>query len=119
MPFGRAIYGATIVGFTNAPSCVITVLTNQFLQVGSQVIVANVVNSGRSLNGKYTITNVSGNLITINQDTTTFGPYISGGFLTLEAQPNPVTSLQAGLLPLTIPWVVFNQARGGGTVPLT
>ena len=126
MPFGNAKYGATIFGFTNASSCVITVNSTQFFQVGGIVRVADLVctTAGNQLNGDYTVTNLTSNTVTINQDTTSYGTYISGGFLSIlqSLNPNPTNnapSNQANFYQPLTPWTVFNQARGGGTIPLT
>jgi hypothetical protein len=122
MPFGPARYGAIISGFSNANPCVINVDSTQFFNVGDDIRVANVVcdNTGNQLNGDYQITALTGNQITINQDTSLFGVYISGGYVTVleEANPNPTPFLQGNLLQEFVPWTVFNQAKGGGTIPL-
>jgi hypothetical protein len=121
MPFGTARYGANIIGFTNADPCVITVDSTQFFNIGDSIRVANVVCdlTGNQLNGDYLITLLTNNTITIDQDTSLFGIYISGGFVTVleESNPNPTPFLQANILQEFIPWKVFNQAIGGGTIP--
>lgn len=121
MPFGKARYGANIFGFTNDSPCVITVDSTQFFVAGDQIRVANVVceNTGDQLNGDYLILSITNNTITINQDTSSFGSYISGGFVTVleELNPSPIWTRQANLLQEFIPWKVFNQAKGGGTIP--
>ncbi len=124
MPFGNARYAANISGFTNANPCVITVDSTQFFQVGGIVRVADLVNTtvGKSLNGDYTVTALTNTTITINQDTTKYGVYISGGFLSIlqELNPNPTNnapSTQANFFQPLTPWTVFNQAIGGGYIP--
>ena len=122
MPFGIARYGATIFGFNNTNPCVISVDSTQFFNIGDEIRVANLVCdlTGQQLNGDYLVTALTGNTITINQDTSSFGVYISGGYVTVleEANQNPTPFLQANLLQEFVPWTVFNQAKGGGTIPL-
>ncbi len=122
MSFGQARYGAIISGFTNASSCVITVDSTQFFNIGDEIRVANVVCdlTGNQLNGDYLITALSSNQITINQDTSLFGVYISGGYVTVleESNQHKPPFLQANLTQEFVPWTVFNQAKGGGTIPL-
>jgi hypothetical protein len=112
MPFGPARYGATILGYTNASPCVISVDSTAFIGIGYQVIVANVVSStiGPPLNGFYTVIATTGNTVTIDQDTTLYGAYISGGFVTIEQETNPNSYLQGIPYPPLLPWLVFNQA---------
>ena len=110
MPFGQARYGANILGFTNANPCVITVdqVSNQ-LGVGDMVIVAACIASASpQLNGKYLVTNVSGNQISIDVDSTAFGTYVSGGFLTILQLANPNPSDQLNYYQKFEPYVVYN-----------
>ncbi len=122
MPFGAARYGARILSFTNASSCVITVDSTQFFNVCDEIRVANVVCdlTGKQLNGDYLVTALTGNTITINQDTSSFGVYVSGGYVTVLEEFNQYQKLpiQANLAQEFVPWTVFNQAKGGGTIPL-
>jgi len=122
MPFGNARYGANILSFTQANPGVLTVDSTQFFSIGDDIRVANVVcdTSGNQLNGEYLISDITNNTITLNQDTTSVGNYISGGFVTVlqESNPNPTPFLQGNLYQEFIPWSVFNQAKGGGTIPL-
>lgn len=121
MPFGKARYAANIFGFTNADPCVITVDSTQFFSAGDQVRVANMVctTTGSQLNGDYTVSAVTNNTITITQDTSAFGEYISGGMISILEQPNPNPTpyLQANYYQPLVPWTVFNQAIGGGYIP--
>lgn len=116
MPFGTARYGATILGYTNFSPCTITVDKTQFFTVGDRVRVANVVSSftGPSLNGEYLISSLTPNTIVIDADTSLFGTYISGGYVTVLEQFNPKQppNLQSNFVQPFIPWVVFNQSIG-------
>ncbi len=118
MPFGKARYGANIFGFTNASPCVITVDSTQFFQVGDVVRVANLVcTAGIQLNGTYTVQSLTNNTITIAEDTSAFGTYVSGGIISILESFNPNSSNQENYAMPLLPWTVFNQARGGGYVP--
>ncbi|MES2409027.1 MAG: ubiquitin-activating E1 FCCH domain-containing protein [Patescibacteria group bacterium] len=121
MPFGKARYGAMIQSFTLANPCVITVDTTQFFQVGDEIRIANTVSmtSGLQLNGTYTVDGLTTNTITINQDTSSYGAYISGGIVSIleGLNPNPNPFKQENIYHPLLPWTVFNQAKGGGTIP--
>jgi hypothetical protein len=117
MPFGNARYGANFISYTLADPGVITVDSTQFFNIGDQVRVANVVCNGKQLNGDYLITDMTNNTLTINQDTTLFGTYVSGGFVTILQEANPRPSNQSNFYQEFIPWTVFNQAIGGGYIP--
>lgn len=122
MPFGNTRYGANILGFTNEDPCVVSVDSTQFFQVGDFVRISNSVSttSGPQLNGDYFITNLTSNSLTIDEDTSQFGTFISGGFVTINEypNPNPTPFLQSNFYIPVLPWTVFNQARGGGYIPL-
>lgn len=122
MPFGTARYGANILGFTNSDPCVVNVDSTQFFQIGDFIRIANSVSTtnGSQINGDYLITDLTGNMITIEEDTTLFGSYISGGFVTIIQYPNAQNTpfLQSNFNIPVLPWTVFNQARGGGYIPL-
>lgn len=119
MPFGNARYGANILGISNANPGVITVDSTEFITSGCQIIVASVAHTqGASvMNGYYTVGAVTPTTITVNFDTTLSGTYISGGFATLLEVVNLIQSPQSNINQPLVPWTVFNQAKGGGTVP--
>jgi len=81
-----AVYGSAISGFTNANPGVITVSNAAAagFAAGDLVQVASVAYSGAgtSLNGQFTVASVSGNAITLTTNTSAYGVYVSGGFLT-------------------------------------
>lgn len=123
MPFGKARYGANILGFTNASPCVVRVDSTQFFQISDLVRIANLVatSDGSQLNGTYEVIDLTTNTITINQDTSAYGTYISGGVISIldYANGNALYTKQANYYFPLVPWTVFNQARGGGTIPFT
>lgn len=116
MPFGSAIYGTSILGFTNVNPSVVTVSSAQYFQAGQSVRIANLVTSTGSqiVNNDYTVQSVGTNTVTLDLDGTSVGDYVSGGFLSILENVNNSNTpyLQSNLtMPLT-PWVVFNQALG-------
>lgn len=110
MPFGQARYGANILGYTNASQCVVTVdRVSIQLTAGDQIIIAACISSASpQLNGKYLVTNVTGTQITLDVDTTSFGSYVSGGFLTILQLVNPTPSYQLDYFKPFVPYVVYN-----------
>ena len=110
MPFGQARFGANILGYTNASSCVVTVdqISVQLVAGNSIIIAACISSTPPNLNGKYLVTNVSGNQITLDVDTTAFGTYVSGGFLTILQLANPNPSDQENFYHQFEPYVVYN-----------
>ena len=110
MPFGKARYGANILGYTNVNPCVVTVdQVSVQLVAGNAIIVAACVSSpGIQLNGKYLVTNVSGNQITLDVDSSAFGSYVSGGFLTILQLANLSPSDQSNFYREFDHYVVYN-----------
>ena len=113
MPFGNARYGANILGFSNASQGIITVDNTANMNVGDQIIVASLVDSGGpiSLNGQYIINGLTGNTITVNQDTSTYSTYVSGGFATIQQYANPAPVNQGNYYHQFVPYAVFNPAK--------
>lgn len=79
-------YGATVSDFSNANPGVLTVDDTVLagFAVGDTIRVAAVANTevGASLNGLHVITAVTATTIDVTVDTTSFGVYVSGGFVT-------------------------------------
>lgn len=77
----------TITNVTQAASAVVTVSGFNIADVGRAVTISGFSVSGGTgmtqLNGSRTITAVSGQDITLNVDSTSFTPYVSGGTMTL------------------------------------
>lgn len=114
MPFGTPRYGATILGYTNSSPCDVSIdVISPLLAIGDEVIVAACVgdNAGPQLNGKYIITNITGTLVTLNVDTTSYAAYVSGGYLTILQTVNPQASLQANEFVPFLAYTVTNFAR--------
>jgi hypothetical protein len=87
----------TITNVTQASSAVVTVSGFNMATVGKSLIVSGFSVAGGTgmtqLNGTRTITNVSGQDITLNVDSTAFTPYVSGGTGTLTAAVASVSGL--------------------------
>jgi hypothetical protein len=81
MPYGDVF---AITGASNAYPCVLT-CTNA-VSVGNLVLIQNVLGMVQLNGGVYQVTARDNSTVTINVDSTLFGPYISGG--TLQATSN-------------------------------
>lgn len=92
----NASFGAPISNFTSANPGVITVTgASQYgFTAGDTVQVSALADdgSGTSKNGQFTIASVSGNTITLSENTTGYSVYVSGGYLTRvsDSDGNPV-----------------------------
>lgn len=79
-----AIVGSDISAFTNANPGVITVAdaSGAGFAAGDTIVVTNLADdqsAATSLNGEYTIASISGNALTLDQDTSSYSVYVSGG----------------------------------------
>lgn len=89
----NAAYGATISGFTNAASGVITVndTTTFGFAAGDTIKVAGLADDGSAsdgLNGQFTVASVTSTTITLNENTTAYSVYVSGGYVTRVSDTN-------------------------------
>lgn len=92
---GSGQYGAIASGFTNANTGVITVdsTTAAAITAGCVIQVEGLADdqSGATLNGVYTVLSVTATTITTDTNTTSYGVYQSGGFVTLVTNANPTS----------------------------
>lgn len=88
-----AIYGAAISGFTNANPGVITAsnISQVGIVAGDTIKVAGIADDGstaNSLNAQFTVASVSSTQITLNENTSAYSAYVSGGFVTRVSDSN-------------------------------
>lgn len=79
-----AQYGSAISGFTNANPGVVTVADGTIFTAGDTVNamgIADDQSQSSSLNGQFTVASVSGNSVTLSENTTSYSVYVSGGLL--------------------------------------
>ncbi len=97
---GNYDYFATITGITQAPQAVITCQGTNFA-IGDRIIIQNVLGMTEINGTVYTVQDQSDTTITINEDSSNFTAYASGGSLA------KTISFQAGMIP-------FNPYRAKG-----
>lgn len=118
-----AQYGAVVSGFTNANTGVLTVDSTTGIAAGAVINVEGLADdqSGTTLNGVYTVSSVTSTTITTSTNTSSYGIYVSGGFVTLVSNANATTPNPPNNIYSNVP-TVFNQAIQGiriGTSCLT
>lgn len=105
-----AIFGSAITAFTNASPGVITAsnLSAVGIAAGDTIKVAGVADdgSGTSLNqdSTFTVASVSATQITLDQDTSSYSVYVSGGFASRVSDTNgdPIPTENVAVRGLTL-----------------
>jgi len=105
-----AIYGAAITAFTNDTPGVITAsnITQVGIAAGDTIRVAGVADdgSGTSLNQEstFTVASVTSTAITLDQNTTAYSTWVSGGFVSRVSDTNgtPIPIENVGIRGLTL-----------------
>lgn len=87
-----SVYGASISNFTNANPGVITAsnIAQVGIVAGDTILVSAVADDGSatSLNGEFTVASVTSTAITLNENTSAYSVYVSGGKATRVSDSN-------------------------------
>lgn len=117
-----AVFGAAITGFTNASPGVITAenIAAVGIAAGDTIRVTDVADdqSGTTLNqSTFTVASVSATEITLDQNTSAYSVYVSGGYVTRISDVNgdPVPTQNVAIRGLTL----GTSAVGGNSASMT
>lgn len=103
-----AVFGASISGFTSVNPGVITAdgIAQVGIVAGDTIKVAELAqaNTGTSKNGTFTVASVTATTITLNENTTGYAAYVSGGTVTRvkDVNNNPIPTENFAIQGITL-----------------